>query len=168
VKTQLELSLEIEAPHGGASQVFESVTTAEMYKEIHNRERATKTARRIRFPADTMAFLRPWANKKQEHFLVILLDGAHEVIERPKVVSVGLVNRALVHPREIFAPAIEKRAAAIIIAHNHPSGNTDPSPEDRDVARRIKSAAETLGIPMLDAMVFTTTGYYSMLERGEL
>ena len=122
---------------------------------------------RIRFPADVLPLVRHYADRKQEHFLSLSLNGAHEV-EATRVVSVGLVNRALVHPREVFAGALVDRAAAVVVCHNHPSGNVEPSPEDREVTSRLHSAGCTLGIAMLDHIIFSQSGYYSFLEQGEL
>jgi DNA repair protein RadC len=78
------------------------------------------------------------------------------------------VNRALVHPREVFAEALVDRAAAVVVAHNHPSGNVEPSAEDREVTARLQKAGNTLGIAMLDHIIFSQEGYYSFLEQGEL
>ena len=80
----------------------------------------------------------------------------------------GLVNRALVHPREVFADPLADRAAAVIIAHNHPSGNLEPSVEDRQVTSRLKAAADILGIGFLDHIIFAREGYFSFLENNEL
>jgi len=84
------------------------------------------------------------------------------------VVTVGLVNRLQVHPREVFADPITDRAATIIIAHNHPSGDLIPSKEDTEVTRQLKAAGETLGIKLLDHIIFNNKGYYSFLEHNEL
>jgi len=105
-------------------------------------------------------------NKKaKENFVVITLDSAHVPIS-VRTVSVGTVNRALVHPREIFRPAIVDNAAAIIIAHNHPSGKIEPSPEDFDITRRLKQASEILGISILDHLIVGKTDFYSMSKKG--
>jgi DNA repair protein RadC len=125
------------------------------------------TRHRIAFPGDVVPLISHYADRKQEHFLALPLNGAHEVIAC-RVVSVGLVNRALVHPREIFAEAIVDRAAAIIVAHNHPSGNIEPSPEDREVTRRLYAAGETLGVSLLDHVIFSQNGYFSFLEHDLL
>jgi len=101
-----------------------------------------------------------------EHFFSVTLNGAHKVID-VHTITKGLVNRALVHPREVFRPALLDNATAIIIAHNHPSGNLEPSKEDRDVTMRIKQAGDILGIRVLDHLVFSTNGYRSMLESNE-
>lgn len=123
--------------------------------------------RRIGFPAEVLPVIQHYADRKQEHFLCVSLNGAHEVIAC-RVVSIGLVNRTVVHPREVFADAITDRAAAVVVAHNHPSGNVVPSPDDRDVTARLRTAGNTLGVQVLDHIVFSTTGYYSFLEHGEL
>ncbi len=122
---------------------------------------------RIRFPADVYPVVSHYADRKQEHFLALSLNGAHEVIAC-RVVSVGLVNRTLVHPREVYADALTDRAAALVVAHNHPSGRTEPSPEDREVTRRLAAAGETLGVRLLDHVIFSLEGYYSFLEHGEM
>lgn len=122
---------------------------------------------RIRFPADVYPVVSHYADRKQEHFLALSLNGAHEVIAC-RVVSVGLVNRTLVHPREVYADALTDRAAALVVAHNHPSGRTEPSPEDREVTSRLRVAGETLGVRLLDHVIFSLEGYYSFLEHGEM
>lgn len=119
----------------------------------------------VRTPADIWELLRHMGDRRQERFLVVCLDGAHHVTQLVTV-SVGLLNRSLVHPREVFAPAIESRAAAIAVAHNHPSGNLEPSKEDLDVTRRLSDAGELLGIPLLDHIVFSSNGYTSIREQG--
>ena len=83
----------------------------------------------IRTPTDLIPFVRSFAVNSKEHFLVITLNGGHEIIQI-HVVSVGTVNRTIIHPREIFTEAIKENAAAIIVCHNHPSGNCTPSQED--------------------------------------
>jgi len=103
--------------------------------------------------------------KDKECFVSITLDGGHKIIG-VYVVSQGLVNRTLVHPREVFRPAIADNATAVIIAHNHPSGNLTPSVEDRDVTRRMKQAGDILGIKVLDHIIVApcVAGYFSLLE----
>jgi DNA repair protein RadC len=107
--------------------------------------------------------LLPYTVKKQENFLVLTLDGSHQTINVHEVTK-GIANRTLVHPREVFAPAIEDRAVAIIIAHNHPSGKTDPSGEDLDITRRLVDAGEILGIPVLDHVIVGRESYTSLKD----
>lgn len=83
-------------------------------------------------------------------------------------VSVGLVNKTQVHPREVFADPITDKASAIIVAHNHPGGGLNPSKEDIEVTKQLKSAGEILGIRLLDHIIFNRKGYYSFLEDGKL
>lgn len=123
--------------------------------------------KRIQTPADVFPLIAHYGRSKQEHFLAIPLNGAHEVLGI-YVVSIGLVNRTVVHPREVFAPAMEQRAAAIVVAHNHPSGNLVASKEDREVTRRLTSAGEILGIPVLDHLIFCEEGFFSMLEDHQM
>jgi DNA repair protein RadC len=87
---------------------------------------------------------------------------------RANLISIGLVNRTVVHPREVFYPAIIQNACAIIISHNHPSGRLDPSMEDRDITDRLRQAAEVLGIALLDHVIISKDGYYSFVEHGLL
>ncbi len=122
---------------------------------------------RIRVPADVLPVVQHYADRKQELFIAVSLNGAHEVLAA-RVISIGLVNRTLVHPREVFADAVVDRAAALLVAHNHPSGHVEPSSEDREVTRKLILAGETLGIRILDHVVFTDRSYYSFLEHGEL
>lgn len=120
-----------------------------------------------RDPQTVFDYLKPYGKEQQEHFLVLLLDGAHQ-IKFVKVVSIGTVNRALAHPREVYAPAIEHRATAIIIAHNHPSGNLEPSTDDLELTMRLRRAGQLLGIELLDHVIFSATDYRSLAETGEL
>ena len=96
-----------------------------------------------------------------------MLNGAHELMG-VNVVTVGLVNRTIVHPREVFSEPIKLRATAIVLAHNHPSGNLEPSPDDLEVTLRIRKAGLLLGIEVLDHIIFSTDDYMSMAESGEM
>ena len=122
---------------------------------------------KISKPEDVLPIISHYAHRQKEHFLSISLNGAHEVIA-VRVVSIGLLNRTVVHPREVFAEAITDRAAAIICAHNHPSGNNTPSREDREVTAMLHQSSKILGIPLLDHIIFTENGYYSFQEQGEI
>ncbi len=122
---------------------------------------------RITSPGDAYPLIRHFADRQQERFLCLSLNGAHELIAT-RVVTVGLVNRAIVHPREVFADPLADRASAIIVAHNHPSGRLDPSDEDLELTRRLKLSGELLGIPILDHLIFCENGWLSFVERGLL
>jgi DNA repair protein RadC len=118
-------------------------------------------------PNQILPFVEEWREAAQEHFIVITLDGAHHVI-KTRVVSVGLINRALVHPREVFRDAIIDNAAAIIMCHNHPSGNLEPSDEDIQITTRLKQASKIIGIEILDHIIISSYGHYSFLEAGKI
>ena len=123
--------------------------------------------RKINRPADVLPIVDHYADRRQEHFLCLALNGAHEVMS-VRVVSLGLVNRTIVHPREVYADPLQERAAAVIVAHNHPSGNVEPSEEDRVITKRLKEAGEILGIGLLDHIVFSPSSYYSFLEHKQI
>lgn len=106
------------------------------------------------------------AREDRENFVVVLLNTKNEVLETPNV-SVGTLSSSLVHPREVFKPAIRASAANVILVHNHPSGNTDPSREDREITGRLTQAAEIIGIEVLDHVILGD-GYFSMKEHGLL
>ena len=121
----------------------------------------------ISSPADVDRLLRGRiANLDRENFVVVLLNTKNEVIDTP-LVSVGTLSASLVHPREVFKPAIRASAASVILAHNHPSGKVEPSREDREVTKRLKESAEILGIEVLDHVI-VGDGYYSMKEHEML
>ena len=104
---------------------------------------------------------------KQEVFLVVLLDNKHRYLGE-QLITQGLLNRSLVHPREVFAQALEQRAAAIVCLHNHPSGDPQPSPEDHKVTQRLKESGQLLGVPLLDHLVIGAERYVSFADEGWL
>lgn len=132
-----------------------------------SRRRIKPEGFKISFPADVLPLIQHYADRKQEHFLCVSLNGSSEVIA-VRVITVGLVNKTHVHPREVFSDAITDRASAVIVAHNHPSGNVEPGKEDLEVTRQLKSAGEILGIKLLDHIIFNRTSYYSLLEKNEI
>lgn len=99
---------------------------------------------------------------KREHFVVFFLNVRNQEIKR-EIVSIGTLNASLVHPREVFESAIKESASAIIAVHNHPSGNTTPSPEDLAITNRLKEAGELLGIKLLDHIIVTKEDFRSLL-----
>ena len=116
-------------------------------------------------PSDLFSLIRHHADKRQERFVSVSLNGAHEVVS-VRVVTVGLVNRTVVHPREVFADIIQDRAVSFAVAHNHPSGRLVPSGDDDEITERLSKAARILGIGFLDHLVFSQDGFYSYrLER---
>jgi len=114
---------------------------------------------------DVLPLLADIASKQQEHFVCISVNGAHEVIEK-RIVTIGLVDRSQVHPREVYADVISDRAAAVIFAHNHPSGDLKPSNSDLKIHEQLTEAGKILGIRIIDHLIVTRKGYYSFQEAG--
>ena len=103
----------------------------------------------------------------REHFMVVGLDAKHAVIGI-NTVSIGSVTLSIVHPREVFKPLILLNASAVLLAHNHPSGDSTPSQEDRALTRRLKDGGDLLGIAVLDHLVLGEDRYYSFADHGTL
>ena len=131
------------------------------------RRRIKPEGLKITTPADVLPLIRHFVDRKQEHFLSVTINGANEVLN-VRVVSIGLVDRSPVHPREVFADALGDRAAGIIVAHNHPSGSLEPSDADIDITHQLRQAGEIMGIELLDHIIFNRNAYYSFLESGKL
>ena len=138
--------------------------------EIGRRIASAKPLEKIHLscPQDVADFLMPrlrYAAKEQ--FVVILLNSKNKVIGT-EVVSEGSLSSSIVHPREVYAPAILHHAAAIMVAHNHPSGDPKPSFEDEEVTRMLSRSGKVLGIPMIDHVIIGDGNYYSFLENEAL
>lgn len=106
-------------------------------------------------------------DRRREYFLTLLLDGKNRII-REEQISEGSLNQSIVHPREVFSPAVKESAAAVILIHNHPSGDPAPSREDREITRRLKEAGEIMGIRVLDHIIIGDGAYFSFVEMGLL
>ncbi len=109
--------------------------------------------------------LKTIANHKKEHFIAIYLDTRNREITR-EIISVGTLNASIAHPREVFEPAIRLLANAVIVAHNHPSGDPTPSQHDIDITKRLHEAGKLLDIQLLDHIIITPTSYISFHEIG--
>lgn len=104
---------------------------------------------------------------KKEHFVVFFLDTQNQVTKR-EIISIGTLNASLIHPREVFEPAVKHLAAHVIVAHNHPSGSLEASDEDIHVTRRLLEAGKLLGIELLDHVIVTAAAYTSFKEHNLL
>jgi DNA repair protein radc len=131
------------------------------------RRRIKPEGAKIETPADLLPHVRHYADRKQEHFLRATINGANEILNI-RVISIGLVDRTPVHPREVFADALSDRASAVIVAHNHPSGPLEPSSSDIEMTKQLKHAGITVGIDLLDHIIFNGKTYFSFLEEGRL
>lgn len=114
-------------------------------------------------PSDVFILAREIRERRREHFLVFYLDARHRV-QHAEVISIGTLNASIVHPREVYSPAISRPAASVVLCHNHPSGETTPSDDDVAITRRLVQAGELLGIPVLDHVVVSRTGWASFRE----
>ena len=132
--------------------------------ELARRHIVTETIK-ITEAKDVLPLIDRIANKQQEYFVCISLNGANEVIEN-RTVTVGLLDRSQVHPREVFADVITDRAASVIFAHNHPSGALEPSNSDLKIQEQLTEAGKILGIKVLDHIIISKKGYYSFQENG--
>lgn len=110
---------------------------------------------------DAINHLQELRTAKKEHFIVLYLNARNQLIHK-EIISVGTINASLVHPREVFKPAIDHLAAGIIVAHNHPSGGTDPSAGDLEVTKRLEEAGKLLGIEMTDHIIVTRNDFLSI------
>lgn len=116
-------------------------------------------------PEDVVPWLAEWRSARREHFVGFYLNARHQLLART-MISVGSLSASIVHPREVFVPAVAGSAAGVIVAHNHPSGDPEPSPEDLAVTRRLREAGDLLGIELLDHLVVAERGYVSLKARG--
>ena len=122
--------------------------------------------RKVQSAKDVFPLVQHYADRRQEYFICVSLNGAHEVLA-VRVVSIGILNKTIVHPREVFGDPLSDRAAAVIVCHNHPSGQLEPSEEDRAITRRLYTAGQLLGIGLLDHLILSPRGgYFSFIESG--
>jgi DNA repair protein RadC len=128
--------------------------------------RASAGRPRLNTPREMAAYLLPqYGTGPVERFGIAMLDSKHRLI-RIKIVSVGSLDTTIVHPREVFREAASASAAAIVLFHNHPSGDPAPSPDDVTLTTRMVGAGDIMGIDVVDHMILSDQRYYSMLESG--
>lgn len=149
-------------PGMGPAKAYQLLAAFEL-----TRRHLIKDTIKITKAEDVLPLLTDIANKQQEYFVCISLNGANEVIEK-RVVTIGLLNHSQVHPREVFADVIADRAASVIFAHNHPSGELNPSDADLKIHEQLIQAAKILGIRVLDQIIVTRKGHCSFQENGLL
>jgi DNA repair protein RadC len=144
------------------------VTSNKKYKDMKAAEniRYVELAPRpvrplIEESAQAIAQLQDIKAERKEHFVGLYLNARYELIHK-EIVSIGTVDASIVHPRDVFAPALLHNATAIIVAHNHPSGDATPSAEDREVTQRLKEAGRLLGISVLEHIIITEYGYSTL------
>ncbi len=124
----------------------------------------SKSGQPVRTTKDILGCLDHFRDKKQEFLVCLSIDGGQKLIAR-RVVTIGTLNTSLAHPREIFAAPIADRAASIIISHNHPSGDPNPSDKDIELTQQLISAGIILGIPIQDHFIVSSSGHFSFKEH---
>lgn len=141
-----------------------------VYETLAVKESVTnylKAGSRFTAPKEVFETFRFLMNETREMFLTLHLDGKNKVICMD-IVSVGTLNQSLVHPRHVFQSALLSNAAAVLLIHQHPSGDPNPSREDREITRRLQEAGELMGIRVLDHIVIGDDQYMSFVEQGLL
>lgn len=130
------------------------------------RRKSEKRNRQILDPEDVHKVVRHYASREQELFISVAINCAHEILTID-VASMGTINQCIVHPREVFSNAIKNRAIAIIICHNHPTGNLNPSLNDLHITKRLVECGKILGIEIIDHLIFSEDEFHSMKEYEE-
>ena len=132
--------------------------------ELGRRLLQNKQSALLLSPQDVWKELKDIRDNKKEHFVVFFLDARNQEIKR-EIISIGSLNANLVHPREVFEPAVRYLAAQVIVAHNHPAGDSEPSDHDVEITKRLKEAGEVLGIELVDHIIVTKNSYASLKEK---
>jgi len=155
-----------EVPGLGRTKAASLLAAAEIGRRLATRRLVPGDV--IRSPGDVHRhFHQRLRGSRREHFMILLLDGRHRVMSESQI-SQGTLTASLVHPREVFRPAVRAAAAAIVLVHNHPSGDPTPSTEDFEVTRRLVSAGEVVGIRVVDHVVVADAGFHSFQESGQM
>lgn len=148
-------------PGLGTTKTCEILACFELGKRLLKNKKSVL----ILSPKGVWEELKDIRDNKKEHFVIFYLDSRNQEIKR-EVISIGLLNANLVHPREVFEPAIRNLAAQIIVSHNHPSGDLEPSDEDLTITKRLVEAGKILGIEVIDHIIVTKDGFLSFKEKG--
>ena len=133
--------------------------------ELGRRFLQNKQSALILEPKDIWEELRDIRGHKKEHFVIFFLDARNQEIKR-EIISIGSLNANLVHPREVFEPAVKHLAAQIVLAHNHPSGDPEPSEDDLVITKRLVEAGKIMGIEINDHIIVTKNGFFSFKDKG--
>lgn len=122
---------------------------------------------RLTTTENALSYLGFIRNKKQEYVVCLSLDSGHRLIAR-RIITIGLLDVSLAHPREVFTGPLKDRAASVIIAHNHPSGITKPSKQDLVLTQQLAAAGQLLGVPLQDHIIVSKNEHYSFRKTGLL
>ncbi len=148
----------------GEAKAVQLLAAIELGRRLAQKEVDTRFT--IRSPQDAATYLMPeMSSLQQEHFVVLFLNVKNQVLHK-QTIFIGSLNSSIVHPREIFREAVKRSAASIICAHNHPSGNATPSPEDIEVTKRLQEAGYIIGIELVDHVIIGDHQFTSLKEKG--
>src|SRR3989338_900258 len=145
----------------GKVKALQVIAAIELGKRIITKTSAVEILK----PQDIWNELKEYRSKTKEYFIVFYLDVRNNVINK-EVVSIGTLNASLVHPREVFEPAVRNLAAQIILSHNHPSGDPSASEEDIKLTKNLIEAGKILGIEIIDHVIVSQKGFVSMKEKA--
>jgi len=154
-----------QVPGIGEAKATQLIAAFELSKRVLLGQQESSTM--IETPEDVYSLCERIHRLRKEHFMTYLLD-ARNVVIAEETISVGTLTMAVVHPREVFEPAVRHSAAGIVLVHNHPSGDPTPGDEDRRLTERLVQAGKLMGIEILDHVIVTANGYTSLKELGWL
>lgn len=149
----------------GPTKACELLSCVELGRRIFQNKKVNIA--QLLSPQDVFDNLKDIRESKKEHFVVFFLDSRNQQIHR-EIISIGTINASLVHPREVFEPAVKHLAVQVILSHNHPSGDLEPSEDDLAVNKRLVESGKILGIEVLDHIIVGPTGYLSLKEKAAL
>jgi len=146
----------------GEAKALQIVSAISLVKRYYEDEKSGETT--IKNSKDVLSLIYDIRDKKKEHLVCLYLNARNSLLKK-EVISVGLLDKTLLHPREIFHPAVELNTASIILVHNHPSGDSTPSTKDIQVVEKIAQAGEIMGIPVIDFIIVSENEHYSFYEK---
>jgi len=151
----------------GPNKAMQILSIAELSKRYENEKSGVNKINKITCAEDVFKlFHRRLRDKKQEHFFILMLNSQNNIIAEQEI-SKGVLDAAIIDPRAIFKPAIKNSAGKIILVHNHPSGNPEPSEEDLNITERIIKAGEEISIKVLDHVLIAKDGWWSWKEKAK-
>jgi len=146
----------------GEAKALQIVSAISLVKRYYEDEKSNDIV--IKNAKDVLSITYDLRDKRKEHLVCLYLNARNSLLKK-EIISVGLLDKTLLHPREIFHPAIELNASSVILVHNHPSGDFSPSEKDTQVVDKIARAGEIMGIPVIDFIIISETGHYSFFEK---
>jgi adenine-specific DNA-methyltransferase len=146
----------------GQAKALQITSAISLVKRFYADEKSNETI--IKNSQDVISLTYDLRDKKKEHLVCLYLNARNSLLKK-EIVSVGLLDKTLLHPREIFYPATELNAASVILIHNHPSGDSSPSEKDNQIVEKIVQAGEIMGIPVIDFIIISENNHYSFYEK---